>query len=469
MVIIPEGTNSVFLPVQPVVDQVIEGLETVVATISNCPPTPLDPPCSNFASNPAHSSATVFIRDDGLTEASLAITSPTNGAGFKSGETITIHALAIDLNGYISRVEFLDGDRLIGVSELFFFQAPPPGTPIEHDFAWQHAEPGGHLLSTRAIRATGEIVLSQSVRIAVDASGNQSPGVAITQPANGANLPPNLPIGIIVEARDPDGCVRTVEFFADGRKLGERTVVFGQPPEPGQTQIFSFLWRAPVPGPHVLTARSFDNAGNSTLSGPVEIHVVLDALPILAVSGTDNFAVEPASDRQPNTATFRIRRFGSTNAPLTVAYSMHGTAQNGIDYETLSRSTVIPSGSSATTITILPLADALPEGIETVILRLEEQPQYHLGFHRRAVALISDAPPMLVSSAALSTCLPDGCFLTRFNAASGGIFRVEASTDLLNWETVLTTTAVDGTVDFIEDEAANFSNRFYRLVPEPVQ
>ncbi len=465
---IPEGTNSVLLPVQPVVDDRIEGLETVVATISNCPPFPLDPPCFNFSIDPTHDTATVFIRDDGLTEVSLAINNPTNGASFKFGETILIDAVAIDLESYISRVEFFDGDHLLGVSELFFLVAPPPGTPIKHSFEWHDATRGAHALTARAARATGEIVTSQPVRIAVDADGNQAPAVAITQPANGAVLPPSTPIEIIVKTFDPDGYVRTVEFFADGRKIGERNVGTIPPLDPGQPKIFSFLWATPAPDQHVLTARAIDNASAGVLSAPVEIRVALDGLPIVVVSTTDNVAVEPTVNSELDTATFRLRRFGSTNTSLTVVYSLRGTAQNGIDYELLSGSAVIPPGSSTTNIVVRPLADQLAERLETVVLRLEEQSQYHLGLRRRAIALISDTRPTLGSVGVLSSWLPDGCFHACFAASIGGTFRVEASTDLLNWETVLTTTADNGSLNFIEDEATNFLHRFYRLAPEPV-
>jgi hypothetical protein len=114
------------------------------------------------------------------------------------------------------------------------------------------------------------------------------------------------------------------------------------------------------------------------------------------------------------------------------------------------------------------LADQLAEGLESVILRLEEQPQYLLGLRRRAIAVISDTRPMLGLDRTLSAWLPDGCFQASFTASNGATFRVEASSDLLNWETVLTTAAVDGSLNFVEDNAANFPRRFYRLAPEPV-
>ena len=58
-----------------------------------------------------------------------------------------------------------------------------------------------------------------------------------------------------------DGYVPSVEFLADGRKIGERILVFIRPPEPGEPQTFSFVWRHPTPGSHVLTARATGDHG----------------------------------------------------------------------------------------------------------------------------------------------------------------------------------------------------------------
>jgi hypothetical protein len=125
------------------------------------------------------------------------------------------------------------------------------------------------------------------------------------------------PIEIVADTFDPDGYVSLVEFFADGRKLGERRVVFIRPPDPGQPQTFTFLWRWPTPGPHVLTARATDDDGDSARSAPVEIQVTpQDLLPIVRVTARDPWAVEPQANTLLNTARFRLRRFGPTNAAL---------------------------------------------------------------------------------------------------------------------------------------------------------
>jgi hypothetical protein len=64
--------------------------------------------------------------------------------------------------------------------------------------------------------------------------------------------------------------------------------------------------------------------------------------------------------------------------------------------------------------------------------------------------------------------LHDGLLHFCFPGETGQNFRLEASSDLRNWETVFDTPAVDGAFDFVEDEGTNLPYRFYRLAREPV-
>jgi hypothetical protein len=480
VVTIPAGTASTQIRVEPIADGMPEGIESLVAAISACPPVcpecPL-PPCYNFSSDSAHASATVFIRDDGVTRASLVITNPKEGANFNVGQAILIAATAIDLDGYISRVEFFDGNQRIGESEIVFIRAPDPGTPIQHSFEWRGAAAGSHVLIARATRVNGDVLMSPPVRITVGPGGNQPPQVAITRLVNGAEFPPDTAIEIVAETRDQDGYVRKVEFFADRRKIGESSVEFIRPPDPGQPQMFTFVWRHPKPGPHSLTAQATDDGGNNATSAPVNIEVARsEPLPIVAVTARDAWAVEPDAHSSANTATFRIRRFGPTNDALVVAYSLRGTAENGIDYDRLSGLTTIPAGRRSVLVNVTPLPDDLSEEKETVVLRLEEPPPsspevrvinpYRVGWPGAAVALISDHPPL--DAEPRCVVLPDHLLHVCYAAESGHNFRLEASSDLRNWETLCDTWSRDGGWHFIDTEMDNQAHRFYRLTPEPV-
>lgn len=293
--------------------------------------------------------------------------------------------------------------------------------------------------------------------------------LAITKPAPGAEFPPDASVEIVAETRHLDGYVRQVEFFADGRKIGEVGMEFLRPPDGPVTQMFPFLWRDPVPGRHTLTVRATDNRSLISTSAPVEIRVLgSEPLPMVTVSAPDSFAVEPGSNAVANTATFRIRRYGPTADPLTVVYSLHGTAASGTDYETLPGLATIAAGQRSVEILVRPLPDNLHEGMETVRLRVEDSPAYRVGRRRAAAAVIADHPWLASPGAARCIALPGNLRHLCFAAETGHNFRIEATSDWRTWETLYDTFSADGAWHFIDVDAENYPQRFYRLTPEPV-
>ncbi len=83
---------------------------------------------------------------------------------------------------------------------------------------------------------------------------------------------------------------------------------------------------------------------------------------------------------------------GSNSAPLTVNYSIGGTASNGVDYAALPGSIVIPAGAAAADIYISPLGDDLPANSETVTLSLLASTNYTLTNPASATVTILDQP-----------------------------------------------------------------------------
>lgn len=78
--------------------------------------------------------------------------------------------------------------------------------------------------------------------------------------------------------------------------------------------------------------------------------------PVVAVVATDATAAE--GETPTNTGTFTITRSGDTTTALTVAYTLGGTAINGVDYSELSGTVEIPAGQTSATITITPSTTA---------------------------------------------------------------------------------------------------------------
>src|SRR2546421_11360412 len=172
-----------------------------------------------------------------------------------------------------------------------------------------------------------------------------------------------------------------------------------------------------------------------------------------------------------NPAPLKARRSDGTNSALTFYSSISGTASNGIDYETLPGSVTIPAGERSARITITPLDDAFVRPIETVILKLilppettpAAPPQYQIGFPGKAEAIIvqNDGPRPPCCK------LADDSFHLCRPGTNGLWFRIECSTNLLHWIPVCTNMVTDGGVHFVDPDAKDSANRFYRTIPEP--
>lgn len=121
------------------------------------------------------------------------------------------------------------------------------------------------------------------------------------------------------------------------------------------------------------------------------VTIVDNDLPVVSVTSLDADAAEDG----PEAGSFIITRTGSTTQALAVSYVLSGTASNGDDYGSLSGEVTLGAGASAVTLDVTPLADALLEGTESVILTLSTGPAYELGAASSALVEIRDAnlPP----------------------------------------------------------------------------
>jgi len=307
---------------------------------------------------------------------------------------------------------------------------------------------------------------------------NRPPTVAIVSPPNGAVFGAPLHLRLVAAAGDPDGWVTTVEFFDGSNSLGvahSLVVILDTAPvrlsnvDPGvltdntMLRPFSLIWSNVPPGRHILTAVATDNLGASTRSRPIEITVRgPNDLPVVRIMAPDAVAREGTT----NTATFRIRRTGPTNDTLTVFYAIHGTASNGVDYVTIPNSLTIPAGRRGARIVITPIDDNLRERIETVLLRLVPPPvvppTYEIGRPARAGVVILDNDWPLHSPELLDV----GGLHLRMPALPGMPFRLEATTNLVDWEEVASDINGEDGVSVVDDDTRSFSLRFYRVVPD---
>ncbi len=280
-----------------------------------------------------------------------------------------------------------------------------------------------------------------------DKPENEAPQVAMTNPPDGAVIPGPTDILLAARAWDRDGRVAAVEFFANGESLGvarnwvalrtaglavenapmlEASVAGAdlfpdlEPRFAGLDDVeilphhlFRLKWENAQPGEYELVAVATDNDGARSESAPIKITISdPPPQPVVSVVARDPIATEgapypldPLALVRPDTATFLIKRSGSTDRPLDVYYRLSGTAGNGVDYSELPTMVTIPEGARGVEIVVVPIDDSLVEETESVILAIEPPvcPEiwppspdcYLVGEHGRARAAIldNDRPP----------------------------------------------------------------------------
>jgi hypothetical protein len=247
----------------------------------------------------------------------------------------------------------------------------------------------------------------------------------------------------------------------------------------------TYKWAAGV-GQHVLTV-AVTGGGQKVTSSPVYV-IIPTPPPCVSIIATQPVAVRQSLIPQAGSVhanddrvasipaiftVYRNNQYRQTNSPLTVYYSIGGTASNGVDYVSIPGSVTIPVNQTSATVEInpiypyeIPAVTVGPFGnrVATVILSLEPPPRaanpYQIGTPSKAEAIIIGPqdypnPP---------TCLlPDGTFHLDIPGTNGLVYCVEASTNLMEWTPILTNTVAGGSIDFVDPDAGLFPQRFYRV------
>ena len=124
---------------------------------------------------------------------------------------------------------------------------------------------------------------------------------------------------------------------------------------------------------------------------------IADNDPQVSVDATDATATEGGSDAGEFTVT---RTGGDWSRPLTVLYTLSGTAVAGMDYSGPSvlaaGSVTIQPGSPSATIPVTPIDDALGEPDELIVITLRSNTTYFLGAATDTITLVDNEPRVSV-------------------------------------------------------------------------
>ncbi len=327
--------------------------------------------------------------------------------------------------------------------------------------------------------------------------------VRILSPMDGQRFPSPAIVPIQARAVDPDGYFWRAEYFANDKSIHTEQVAYYVAPTNGTPFLTKYDWKDVPAGQYTLTVQATTDKGVVRTSQPVHIVVgppppippvvSVIALDPKAIEGTNCWGWWNLTNRQPDgavqytaqvagwshpiwwftncgpkNAAFSVRRWGPTNETLRVFFALKGTSVNGKDYELVENSVVLAPGERKKEVLIVPKDDEVVEAPETVIMELTPPPYasplpdpYQIGWPARAGAVIVDsARPWL-----RPVLFPDRSFYLGVNAMEGGWYRIERSTNFVHWMPLCTNVVVQGTVDFLDPDAASSQEAYYRAVP----
>jgi chitodextrinase len=182
----------------------------------------------------------------------VAITNPTNGSTFTTGDVVALSATAADADGTISKVEFYIGATLIGTD----LSAP-------YTANWTSTV-GSFAVTAAATDNEGGVTTSVVSNITVnDPLVNQLPTVSLTNPIDGAVITQGDVFGLSADANDVDGTIDYVEFFINGTYIGGDI-----------TAPYSINFSADYLGSYDVFAIATDNEGGVTTSEYAAISVI---------------------------------------------------------------------------------------------------------------------------------------------------------------------------------------------------
>src|SRR6185369_4384869 len=106
----------------------------------------------------------------------VSVTSPAANAAFNAPASVTISAAASDADGSINKVEFYNGNTLLGSDN---------SSP--YSFSWNNVAAGSYTITAKAYDISAASATSSSVAVVV-ITPNVAPTVSITSPAANATF-----------------------------------------------------------------------------------------------------------------------------------------------------------------------------------------------------------------------------------------------------------------------------------------
>jgi hypothetical protein len=377
-VTIPKNQTSATITITPIDDLEVEPAETVILTLKDS---------KSYHVNAAQESATVTIADNEPTISLTALDTTMS----ENGDTATVRFSRSNTNGVpltvkcaVSGTASRDTQVLGGDGNWYVGDPPnavviPAGASYVDLVLTPYDDAGVEPQETLILDVTpgaGYTVSPTAKQVTVTIDDNE-PVVSIAKIADGAEEG-NAPGTFRVTSTRAVSYPLTISYIIGGTAANGADYLGGNNslttcvylPAGATTLDFSI-----VP----IDDKLGEGAETVVLTlVPDRFHTVNAGLKTATVTIADNepavgiVAADPsAAEQGPNPGLFRITRAVATPAPLSVGYTIGGTATNGVDYEKITSVATIPAGAVSVDIPINPVEDTLAEGDETILLTLK--------------------------------------------------------------------------------------------------
>ncbi|MGL5019802.1 MAG: Calx-beta domain-containing protein [Luteolibacter sp.] len=375
-VVIPAGSVNTTFTLTPVDDSVLEETETAIVTIA-----------ANvaYARDTLSNAQTITIDDNDQPTVTLVATDPTATEAAGNSGIFTImrtggnpyQAITVDyaLAGRaVHGVDYrrLDGRAIIpaGASSTTVEIQPYDDTVAEgtQDVILQ-------LRSTTAYRIGDASIATLSI------TDNENPQFYLKLTTSGVSEPATGSATAIAYQiiRPASGAAVTVNYSLSGTATHgvdfttlPGTIAFATS-DTTKTINVSALADTQLENAETVTMTLLPGTGY-TLMANLDLSAtgfILDGdQPTVDVSAANTSTLNTQGTETTASIRFFVSRKVSTTSDLIVNYTMGGTATEGVDYTGTTGSVTILSGATSAFVTIVPVNDTIPEGVESIVMNI---------------------------------------------------------------------------------------------------
>ncbi|SDD06044.1 Calx-beta domain-containing protein [Pedobacter soli] len=363
---IPAGQTTGTITIPVLTDNIIEGTETVTATLTNS---------ANPLVSISNTPATINIDDN--TTATVTVAATTNGAEPATPGLFTFTLSNVSTSD--TQITYtVTGSATSGVDYTAI------GTTVTIPAGQTAATVSVPVIDDNIAEGTETVILTMTAATSNPSiTANTTPAVinitdndtSVASIAAGTNGNENGPANgtFVVTLSNPSSQPTTITYTIGGTategsdysNIVTKTVTIPA----GQTTAtitIPVLTDNLVEGVEtvVVTLGTSNNALVSVSNTPASIDIIDNTSATVTVTATANGA-EPAT---PGQFTFTLSNVSTT--PTQITYTVGGSATSGLDYTSIGTTVTIPAGQTTATVSVPVLNDNLVEGIETVVLTM---------------------------------------------------------------------------------------------------